>query len=89
MATKMASWEARRSTAKRSAVAAAIAEVQLKTHHSPRWHMREPAGFDESWQQYLQPGRERLKWSDARLRWYVNSVDTCHNDKMTLLLIKV
>jgi hypothetical protein len=56
-ATKMTSWEARRSTAKRSAAAAAIAEVQPKTRQR-RWHMREPAGFDESWQQYLQPGRE-------------------------------
>jgi len=50
----MTSWEARRSTAKRSAAAAAIAEVQPKTRQR-RWHMREPAGFDESWQQYLQP----------------------------------
>jgi len=51
----MASWEASRATAKRTAAAAALEEIKPKKRER-RWHMKEPAGFDESWQRYLQPG---------------------------------
>lgn len=68
--TKMASWEASRATAKRTAAAAALEEIKPKKRER-RWHMKEPAGFDESWQRYLQPGMtpahaHAVSWSTTR-----------------------
>ncbi len=54
--TKMASWEAKRATPKRVAAASALEDTYGPRKILRRWHLSEPAGFDESWQQHLQPG---------------------------------
>lgn len=54
--TTMASWEAERATTKRTAAAAAIAEVAGPRRKLQRWHMKEPHDFDAQLQAQLQPG---------------------------------
>ena len=59
--TKLSSWEAVRATAKRQAAAEAIEEVLGPRKKQARFHFKEPAGFDATWQRHLLEGAQPAK----------------------------